>query len=156
MRPLVVCDFAHSLCTVKFEKEDAPLLTNYLYLWTFAFCLFQYERKKKQSGCLMILEFWSFFCFWLCNHQYHNLNFSFFCFFVFFLMLFLSSTFLIILQYIWKMSSLVYGLDICVCKEEMWESVQEDALFLLWNILSLLISKQELCLFLLLWLNACI
>lgn len=39
-----------------------------------------------------------------------------------------------------------------VCKEEMWESVQEDALFLLWNILSLLISKQELCLFLLLWL----
>lgn len=60
MRPLVVCDFAHSLCTVKFEKEDAPLLTHYLYLWTFAFCLFKYERKKKQSGCLMILEF---FCF---------------------------------------------------------------------------------------------
>lgn len=39
-----------------------------------------------------------------------------------------------------------------VCKEEMWESVQEDALFLLWNILSLLVSKQNLCLFLLLWL----
>lgn len=31
MRPLVVCDLAHSLCTVKFEKEDVPLLTNYLY-----------------------------------------------------------------------------------------------------------------------------
>lgn len=31
----------------------------------------------------------------------------------------------------------------------MWESVQEDALFLLWNILSSLIPKQELCLFLL-------
>lgn len=30
----------------------------------------------------------------------------------------------------------------------MWESVQEDALFLLWNILSSLIPKQELCLFL--------
>lgn len=39
-----------------------------------------------------------------------------------------------------------------VCKEEMWESVQEDALFLLWNILSLLIPKQELCLFLFLFL----
>lgn len=31
----------------------------------------------------------------------------------------------------------------------MWESVQEDALFLLWNILSSLIPKQELCFFLL-------
>lgn len=41
----------------------------------------------------------------------------------------------------------LYMVWIYVCKEDMWESVQEDALFLLWNILSLLISKQELCLF---------
>lgn len=47
----MVCDFAHLLCTVKFEKEDAPLLTNYLYVWTFAFCLFQYKRKKEQKRC---------------------------------------------------------------------------------------------------------
>ncbi len=52
LRPLVVCDFAHLLCTVQFEKEDAPLLTNYLYAWTFAFCLYQYKRKKEQNRCL--------------------------------------------------------------------------------------------------------
>lgn len=42
LRPLVLCDFAHLLCTVNFEKEDVPLLTSYLYVWTFAFCIFQY------------------------------------------------------------------------------------------------------------------
>lgn len=42
------------------------------------------------------------------------------------------------------MSSLVYGLDTCV-RRSFWESVQEDALFLLWNILCILISKRELC-----------
>lgn len=42
------------------------------------------------------------------------------------------------------MSSLVYGLDTCV-RRSFWESVQEDALFLLWNILCILISKWELC-----------
>lgn len=57
---------------------------------------------------------------------------------------FLSAMFLIILQYIWLMSSLVYGLDTCV-RRSFWESVQEDALFLLWNILCILISKRKLC-----------
>lgn len=49
LRPLVVCDFVHSLCTVKFEKEEAPLLTNYLYVWTFALCLFQYKNERKEG-----------------------------------------------------------------------------------------------------------
>lgn len=55
-RPLLVCDFSHLLCTVKSEKEDAPLPTNYLYVWTFAFCLFQYKKEKEQKICLMISE----------------------------------------------------------------------------------------------------
>lgn len=39
------------LCYVQFnlKKEDAPLLTNYLYVWTFAFCLLQYKRKNKKG-----------------------------------------------------------------------------------------------------------
>lgn len=37
---LAVCDSPHLLCTVHFEKKDAKLLTNYLYVWTIAFCLF--------------------------------------------------------------------------------------------------------------------
>lgn len=86
----------------------------------------------------------------LCNHQYHNLN-------VIFCSRCYSCHPCFLLYYgISEWCQVLYMVWIYVCKEEMWESVQEDALFLLWNILSLLISKQELCLFLLLWFNACI
>lgn len=71
----MVRDFAHLLCTVKFEKEVAPLLTNYLYVWTFAFCLFQYNKKDFWRHARVLCGPV------LCNQQYHNLN----VFFVFFL-----------------------------------------------------------------------
>lgn len=41
-----LCDFTHLSCTVQFGKENPPLLTNYLYVWTLAVGLFQYKRKK--------------------------------------------------------------------------------------------------------------
>lgn len=70
----MVCDFAHFQCTVKFEKEDAPLLTNYLYAQTFAFCVLQYKRKNKKD-ILMIWRHARVQCgLVLCNHKYHNLN----------------------------------------------------------------------------------
>lgn len=76
----------------------------------------------------------------VCNHQYHDLNVVIFsqcyCFHPCFLLYYSISEWCQVLYMVW----------IHVC-EEIWESVQEDALFLLWNILSLLISKQELCLF---------
>lgn len=82
LTPLMVCDFAHLQCTVKFEKEDAPLLTNYLYARTFAFCVLQYKRKNKKD-ILMIWGHARVQCgLVLCNHKYHNLNVCFFFFFV--------------------------------------------------------------------------
>lgn len=146
-----VCDFFHLLCTVNSEK-DAPLLTKYLYMWTFDFCLFQRKRKKERTK-VMFLWFWRHARVLcgpvLCNHQYHNLNVVSLCCYSChpcFLLYYSISEWCQVLYMVW----------IYVCKEEMWESVQEDALFLLWNILCLLVSKQELCLILLLWLNACI
>lgn len=39
------------------KRKITPLLTNYLYVWTFAFCLFQYKRKRKNwKDVCMILD----------------------------------------------------------------------------------------------------
>ena len=75
--------------------------------------------------------------------------FFFFFFFIFFFSQCYSCHPCFLLYYsISEWCQVLYMVWTYVCKEEMWESVQEDALFLLWNILSLLISKQELCSFL--------
>lgn len=79
----------------------------------------------------------------LCNHQYHNL-----C-------VILSSCQPCFLLYysISDWCPVLYMVWIYVCEEEFWESVQEDALFLLWNILCILISKQKLFSFCCSWMS---
>lgn len=71
----------------------------------------------------------------LYNHQYHNLRVILFSCQPCFLLYYSISDWCPVLYMVW----------IYVCEEEFWESVQEDALFLLWNILCILISKRELC-----------
>lgn len=89
-------DFSHLLCTVKPEKEDARQPTNYLYVWTFAFCLFQFEKRKRTKN--MFNDFESCVVRFVVTISI-TISVSFFFFFLK-LTLFLSSTFLIILQYI--------------------------------------------------------
>lgn len=125
--PPCFCDFTQLLCTVQSEKEDAPLLTNYLSVWTFAFCLFQLKRKKEQKRkVLMNLErckssVWPGSV--LCNH--HNT-----------IVIFLSRCYprhpCFLLYYsIFEWCQVLYMVWIRVCKEEMWVSTGRCFIFVM-------------------------
>lgn len=96
------------------------LLTNYLYVWTRSDSSSVKERTEQMTLETCRSSVWSqcqchFFSQCYCCHPCFLLYYS-----------------------ISEWYQVFYVVWIYVCKEEMWESVPEDALFLLWNILCLL------------------
>lgn len=103
----MVCDFAHLLCTVLFEKGRCAA-TYKLFICVDICFLSLLVLKKEQKRCFKDFGDMQEFCvvwFFVTISITISTSVS---------LLLLSSMFLIILQYIWMMSSLVYGLDICV------------------------------------------